>query len=185
MGIFVLVPALAAAGCSDVVVQDYPGPRGRYFIGDFDYAAGNGAMQAVVVGNPFDMPKAVFDDHVRGLMRHQNRGVPAEFVEGQTDRTSPLYKVVVGFDLPGAVSFSEMCRNPTGLPTRARAGRLDIAIVFCRGDEAMSGTTGWANGVSGPTDPKFSRLVRSATLYMLSDYDYRRDRSIGIRSWLP
>jgi hypothetical protein len=179
-----LLPFIAA-GCSGVVVQDDPGPRGRYFIGDFDYAAGNGAMQTVVAGNPFGMPKAAFDAHVRDLMRHQNRGVPAEFVEGQTDRTHPLYKVVVGFNLPRALSFSGMCRNPAGLPSRPDSGRLEIAIVFCQGDEGMSGTTGWADNVSGPDDPKFARLVRYATLYMLSDYDYRQDRSIDIRSWLP
>ena len=142
-------------------------------------------MQTVVVGNPFDLPKAAFDDHVRSLMHGQNRGVPAEFVEGQTERTSPLYKVVVGFNLTGAVSFSQMCRSPAGLPIRPKSGRIDVAIVFCRGDEAMSGTTGRADNVAGPTDPRFSRLVRFATLYMLSDYDYRRDRSIGVRSWLP
>src|SRR5690606_28977709 len=98
---------------------------------------------------------------------------------------SPLYKVVVGFNLPRAVTLSQMCRDPAGLPIRPKTVRIDIAIVFCQGDEAMSGTTGRADNVSGPNDPKFAELVRYATLYMLSDYDYRRDRSIDIRSWLP
>jgi hypothetical protein len=53
---------LLAAGCSGVVVLDDPGPRGRYFIGDFDYAAGNGAIETLVAGNPFGVPKKEFDD---------------------------------------------------------------------------------------------------------------------------
>jgi len=166
------------------VVHDSPGPRGSYFVGDFDYAAGNGAIETIVAGNPFGIPKKHFDDHVRALMKYQNRGVPAEFVEGQTDRTAPLYKVVVAFNPPRAVPNDELCRNPAGLPSRPHAGRLDIAIAFCEGDEAKSGTTGWADSVSGPADPKFAELVRYATLYMVTDYDHREDR-IDFRSWLP
>lgn len=182
---FALIVPFVAAGCTGVYVHDDPGPRGRYFIGDFDYAAGDGAIETIVAGNPFGLPEKAFDDRVRALMRHQNRGVPAEFVEGQTDRTAPLYKVVVAFNLPPAVADDEMCRNPAGLQSRPHTGRLDIAIVFCEGDEGKSGTTGWADSVSGPADPKFAELVRSATLYMLSDYDHRQDRDINIRSWLP
>lgn len=166
---------LGVAGCTGVVVQDYPGPRGNYFERDFDYAAGNGAIETVIVGNPFGGPKEAFDDRVRTLMRHQNRGVPAEFVEGQTARTSPLYEVVVAFNLSPAIPNYTMCRNPAGLPSRHQSGRLDIAIAFCEGDEVKSYTTGYAQNVQGPNDPKFVELVRYATLYMVPDHDDKLD----------
>jgi hypothetical protein len=76
-----------------------------------------------------------------------------------------------------------MCKNPGALPSRPAGGRLDIAIAYCEGDEVKSDTTGWADTVASPDDPKFAELVRYATLYMLSDYDYRHDRG-GTRGWL-
>jgi hypothetical protein len=108
-------------------------------------------------------------------MKHQNRGVPAEFVAGQTERTSPLYKVVVAFNLPRDFPSYNMCKNPTGMPSRHHTGRLNIAIAFCEGDEVKSDTTGYASNVLSANDPKFAELVRYATLYMVSDYDYRQD----------
>lgn len=173
------VLCLAAAGCTGVVVQDDPGPRGGYFIGDFDYAAGNGAIETVVVGNPFGGPKPQFDARVRSLMKGQNRGVPADFVAGQTERTDPLYRVVVAFNLPPGFPTYDMCRNPAGMPSRHHTGRLDIATAFCEGDEVKSGTTGYATDVQSASDPKFSELVRYATLYMLSDYDPLTDNDDG------
>lgn len=166
---------LGVAGCTGVVVQDYPGPRGSYFERDFDYAAGNGAIETVVVGNPFGGSKAAFDERVRNLMKHQNRGVPAEFVAGQTERTDPLYEVVVAFNLAPAIPNYAMCRNPAGLPSVSRTGRLDIAIAFCEGDYVKSYTTGYAQNVQGPNDPRFAELVRSATHYMVPDHDDKQD----------
>jgi len=140
-----LVPvflALATAGCTGVVVQDNPGRRGGYSVGDLDYATGNGAIETIVVGNPFGGPKQEFDDRVRSLMKHQNRGVPAEFVAGQTDRTDPIYKVVVAFNLPPGVPVQDMCKVPAGLPSQHQTGRLNIAIAFCEGDVAT-----WRNPI--------------------------------------
>ena len=170
-----LVVSLVAAGCTGVVVQDNPNPRGRYFVGDFDYAAGKGAIETIVVGNPFGGPKPAFDNHVRDLMRHQNRGVPAEFVAGQNGRTSPLYKVVVAFNLPRDFPNYNMCKSPTGMPSQHHTGKLDIAIAFCEGDEVKSDTTGYATDVQSANDPKFAELVRYATLYMVSDFDHTQD----------
>ena len=178
-GFLTLLLLLAAAGCTGVVVQDYPDQRGSYFEGDFDYAAGNGAIETVVVGNPFGGPKEAFDDRVRSLMMHQNRGVPAEFVAGQSERTDPLYKVVTAFNLAPGVPNYAMCRNPAGLPSLHHAGQLDIAIAFCEGDEVKSYTTGYAPDVQSASDPKFAELVRYATLYMVPDRDPITDDSDG------
>lgn len=183
--ISMLALPLVLSGCTGVYVQDDPGPRGRYFVGDFDYATGNDrVIETVVTGNPFDMPAQQFGDLVRSLMRHQNRGVPAEFVAGQGARTSPLYKVVVAFNLPRSFANFNMCKNPAALPSQPRAGRLNIAMAFCEGDEVKSDTTGYAFGVQNARDPKFAELVRYTTLYMISDYDPLQDDS-GDRSVNP
>ena len=185
LGLFPLALSLIAGGCTGVVVQDDPGPRGGYVIGDFDYAAGKGAIETIVTGNPFGGPKQAFDERVRALMKHQNRGVPAEFVAGQSDRTDPLYKVVVSFNLPRAFPNYNMCKDSKALPSEQHPDRLDIAIAFCYGDQVKSDTTGWVENVRDIDDPKFAKLVRSATLYMLTDYDYRQDRGDGPSKWLP
>jgi len=99
------VMALTTTACSNsVVIQDDPGPRGSYFKGDLSNAVRNGAIVTVVVGNPFGMEKARFDDRVRGLMKHENRELPAEFVAAHSDRTVRPYRVVVAFDLRKGIS---------------------------------------------------------------------------------
>lgn len=181
------ISLLLLGACTGVYVHDDPGTRSSYFVGDLDYATGNHrAIETVVAGNPFNMPKDRFDDLVRSLMKHQNRGVPAEFVEGQSERTAPLFKVVVAFNLPRGFQTYDMCKNPVGIPSHPHTGRLDLAIAFCEGDEVKSSTTGYAVDVHSVRDPKFAELVRYATLYMVPDRDPRDDdRGINIRSWLP
>ena len=168
---------LALASCTGVVVQDDPGPRGSLHPGDFEYATGNGAIETIIIGNPFGGPKQQFDAHVRNLMKHQNRGKPAEYVAGQTNRTDPLYKVVVAFNLPPGIGTDEMCKNPSGLPSRHHTGRLTVAIAFCYGDQMKSDTTGYASEVTSADDPKFAELIRYATRYMIPDTEHERDDS--------
>ena len=180
-----VLTSLAAAGCTGVIVQDDPNQSNRYFMGDFDYAAGGGGIETIVVGNPFGGPKETFDQRVRNLMRHQNRGVPAEFLASQAGGTSPLHKVVVAFNLPPGIANYTMCRSPAGLPSGHHAGRLDIAIAFCEGDQVKSYTTGYAAEALGPDDPRFVELVRYATLYMLPDRDPTMDESGGDSNQTP
>jgi hypothetical protein len=171
-----LVVALATASCGNlVIVQDDPGPRSSYFIGYLDYATRNGAIETIVVGNPFGAAKNEFDKLVVSLMKHQNRGIPAEFVIGQNEKTIPLYKVAVVFNQRTNFPHYDMCKQPGKIPTQPHTGQLRIAIAFCEGDEVKSGTTGFVNNITSGSDPRFAELVQNVTRYMVSEYDYEQD----------
>ena len=157
--------ALAAAGCSDVVIQDAPGVTSRtsYYPGEIEYATRKGAIATTVLGNPFGGPKEEFDTRVLGLMKHQNRGVPAEFVATQGDRTDQVFNVVVAFNLPANIPARRLCKDPAALSTTPHAGNLRMTAAFCHVGSLQSGTFGIANNLSGPDDPKFAELVRGVT----------------------
>lgn len=167
--IFAIAMLSVLAGCSAVVVQDAPPPRGFYQEREFDLATLKGAIVTLVLGNPFGEPKAEFDALVRKLMYGQNREQKAEFVASPGERTTPPYKVVVGFNVDRAVSPNTMCANPQGVATRPEEKRLRIDIAFCYGDRAKSDTSGYVDGVTGTSDPKFAELIRRATYTMLPD----------------
>jgi hypothetical protein len=165
-----------AAGCTGVVVQDAPAPRGSYYEREFDHAAANGAILTLVAGNPFSLPQKEFDALVRRHMYGQNREQAAAFVASPSDRTRPPYKVVVVFNKALGISPDEMCANPQGVRTVPEKKELKIDIAFCHGDKSKSDTSGYAGNVSSAADPNFAALIRQTTFTMLpSTGDTDRD----------
>jgi len=172
--VFLLAPAVALAisACGGVVVHESPEPHYRYNAGDFDYATRKGAMHTVVVGNPFGMAKADFDARVLDLMQGRNSGASAKFVASAGPETDPLYKTVVAFDTPTGTSRDDLCRNADRMSSQPAANRVRVSIVFCEGDTALSGASGSVRDASGAADPKFARLVRETTFFMVPDDGY-------------
>lgn len=167
-------------GCTGVVVQDAPAPRGSYDEREFDYAAGKGAILTIIAGNPFDGPQKEFDALVRRNMYGQNREQSAEFVASHGDRTMPPYKVVVVFNRDLGISPDEMCANPLGLRTVPEKKQLRIDIAFCHGDTSKSDTSGYADNISSTAHPNFASLIHQATYTMLPvTGDTDRDRQSG------
>jgi len=180
--IFAIAVIGTVSGCTGVVVQDAPAPRGSYYEREFNYATGKGAILTIIAGNPFGGPKEEFDALVRRLMYKQNRELPAEFVASPGDRTRPPYKVVVAFNKEPGISPAEMCANPLAIPTVPEKTQLRIDIAFCHGDTSKSDTSGYASNVSSTADPKFASLIRQATYTMLpepgaTDRDKQSDRA--------
>lgn len=167
--IFAIAVFGIVVGCTGVVVQDAPAPRGGYYDGEFDYASRKGAILTVIAGNPFGGSKFEFDNFVRGHMYGQNRELLADFVASQTERTSPPYKVVVAFNKGRSISPNEMCAKPQSIPIVQEKKELRINIAFCYGDTAKSDTSGYAQNVSGIAHPNFASLIRQATFTMLPE----------------
>lgn len=168
--LFAATLVLFVLSACEVVVQDWPPPRGGYHHGDFDYANRHGAIATIIAGNPFGGSKTGFDAFVRRTMHHENRGFPAEFVAGAGPRTDPLYKVVVAFNLPPGISEDRMCAAPGELSFLSLSDRVRIAMVFCEGDRRQSATQGWAVGVTSRGDARLARLIREATHTLIPYY---------------
>ncbi len=166
--IFAIAILGMVAGCT-VVVQDAPAPRGSYYTRDFDFATDKGAILTIVAGNPFGGQKKEFDALVRRHMYGQNRELAAEFVASHSDRTYPLYKVVVAFNKELGISPDEMCAAPLALRSLPQQRPLRIDIAFCKGDVSQSDTSGYAYKVSNTAHPNFASLIRQATFTMLPE----------------
>ena len=165
------------AGCTGVVVQDAPAPRANYYERDFDFATEKGAILTIIAGNPFGGPQKEFEALVRRHMYGQNRELPTEFVVSHSDRTNPLYKVVVAFNKELGISPNEMCAAPLALRSVPQQRQLRIDIAFCKGDASESDTSGYADKISNTADPNFASLIRQATFTMLPEEgETERDR---------
>ena len=161
--------ALLATACTGVLIEDAPGldSRASYYRGEFDYATRNGAIMTTIVGNPFAAPKPGFDARVVGLMKEQNRGVPAEFVAAHGARTDPVFSVVVAFNMAPGISPNRLCREPATVQTAPHSRDLRMSAAFCHGDALQSDAAGVAYQLAGPDDPKFAELVRGVTNAMV------------------
>jgi hypothetical protein len=161
----------ACAGDLVSVVEPQP-PVGNYYNGDFEYATRNGAIRTEISGKPFAAAQDALDARVRTLMKHQNRGTPADFVAADGERTDPAYKVVVVFNMKRGYSGEDVCRlGASKVPTTGAGQTTVTMITFCFGDDMKTWAEGRVNGVSGPDDPKFAALVRQTTLSLIPAHD--------------
>lgn len=167
-----LLLASLTTACGAVVVDDSPGPRFSYFDGDFEFATHKGAIVADVAGNPFGINQQQFAKIVRNTMRgHVDVASKADFVESSNEATLAPYRVVVAFNPPPRIDNHDLCEQRVGTPSLTGTGEIKVRMAFCFGDTPKSGSTAWVSDVSSLEDPRFSDLVRKATLAMIPTQD--------------
>ncbi len=166
--------AASLGGCG-VVIYDYPGPRGSYYNGAFEYATHRGAIVTELGGNPFAISNERFRDLMLDNMTGNTRGRPADFVTAPSERTLSVYKAVAVFNLATGVDDSDLCDGPGAVAIEPSPGRTRLDIAFCIGDELVSSAWGFATDLSGPDDPKLRELIRGVTLALLPADDQLGD----------
>lgn len=165
-------------GCSQVIVYG-DGNEPAYFQGDFQYATRGGAIRTEVVGAPFEADPQKVENVVLALMSGRNFGRPVDFVATNSERTDPVYKVVVAFNVAPGYSGYTLCRSTEGLPMRESYSPATVQMAFCFGDQPKSDVRGRVDRVTGFDDPKFAELIQQTllSLYPLTDEHNDNDES--------
>ena len=139
------------------------------------YATKNGEMPAVIVGNPFSLPKPDVDRVVLDSLRLPLWFQPARFVPHSIESKPQGYRLVLFFNasLPGprgdraGGDVSDVAVDPLG-------DRMLVTAVFCARDRFISEIDAWAPAL-GPDDrgfPTFLYQVLAGLLPPHNPFDF-------------
>jgi hypothetical protein len=137
-----------------------------------------GAIPAVIVGNPFDMDESRLDSLVTQAMAAGVTGVSVDFTTDLSQAAAPEPRLVVALNPAGDPPGSAACRNPTMLQTLPAGDELRVLAAFCDGPNPL-GSVEAQDAVSGPTDRRFERLLWRTSSALFPD-DYEQTYGFGL-----
>ncbi|HEX9463925.1 MAG TPA: hypothetical protein VGB82_15100 [Alphaproteobacteria bacterium] len=151
------------AGCSDAVMVNRSEIAAGY-TGDFyvQTQAQNGVNAVVLRNSPFP------PDSVISAIQSRYQSNQYRFGPGPAPQNWNGYTVVIGFGGP-TIGNQNLCQNPN-LPLRLQsAGETSVIGDYCYGNILISEAQGWTGAVSGPQDPRFSKLMGAVVAELLAD----------------
>ena len=144
----------------------------------FAYAAADGEMNTVVVGNPFDMPQSALDRIVTDAMQGNHHGPRTTFTTTPSPDARPQYRIVMMFDRPRNMNRQQLCGPREHLTPEPRGGRLHLATAFCARNQLLSWVDSSIPTPASPDEPAFRRMIANATFNLIP----ARDDDPGNRS---
>ena len=165
--LFLLISFAALAACAgggDVVLTR-AAMSPTYNSSELGYAAEGGALRVVIVGEPFDVERAVFERAVTDAMAGRNWGPEVAFTTNPGPGAREAYRAVMIFNPPTGLIGEQICRTdpPEVTPGAGGGGELVLFGVFCRSEGFLTQIQGTVRGATGPDDPLFHELVGQAT----------------------
>lgn len=144
----------------------------------FRYGASRGEMLAVVVGNPFPVPKAILDRSVTESMQRNHHGPMTVFSTDPGPRADRNFRVVVAFDTPNAMHPRVLCGDPAAVPSRERDGkRIEADVAFCVESDLYSNVDISIPEAESPADPRFRHMIASAMWALIPSRDPLSDNN--------
>jgi hypothetical protein len=138
----------------------------------FAYAAADGEMNTVVIGNPFDMPKSALDRIVTDAMQGNHYGPPTTFTTMPSPDARPQYRIVMMFDRPPAMPRQQLCGRRETLTPEPRGDRLRLATAFCARNQLLSWVDSSIAMPTSPDDAAFRNMIANATFNLIPSRDH-------------
>jgi hypothetical protein len=157
--------AVAACASGGGVVLTRADMSPTYGSGELGYAAEGGGLRVVIVGEPFEVERAVFERAVTDAMAGRNWGQAVDFTTNPGPGARDAYRAVMIFNPPTGLIGERVCRTdpPEVTPRAYREDHLGLFAVFCRSEGFLTQIEGTVRGATGPDDPLFRELVGQAT----------------------
>lgn len=167
---------VAAAACATNNVHSVGDNTNRYTPNQVNYATSTGEVRTVIIGNPFAMSKAAFDESVTTHME----GRPlwsshARYTTQPSPEAQTAYHVAMAFNPPANYDGNDVCASRESAANPTIGGKLRVVAAFCSTDEKLSDTLVYSGGVSGPTDPIFVDMIHQVMI----DLFPQRDPNVG------
>jgi hypothetical protein len=146
---------------------------GPYTLPDYDispvvwssviYAAKDGPILVEAAGSPGGRVTGALGPLVADYMTGAVIGYPTSFTADPTRAPHPNFRTVMVFNPAPSLTEGQACAGDLAFLAGPPPGRVTLFGAFCNGSRPLTSLRGAAEGVTGPTDPKFVALVRQAT----------------------
>lgn len=161
-----LIAAAILSGCAaDVVSQQGPAQPGTTVT--LAYAARNGEMATVIIGNPFDLPKERVDAAVTDAMAGSYAGPEIRFTTTPAPDAPKGYDVVVLLDGPPAMDARLLCRARDRVSPQPTGTDTTVVIAFCASGQTLNAVSGRMPLVTAPEDPAFRGMIARAMVQLI------------------
>ena len=146
----------------------------------FAYAAAEGEMNTVVVGNPFDIPKSALDRIVTDVMQDNHYGPRTTFTTTPSPDARADYRIVMMFDRPPGMDRQQLCGPRENLASEPRGDRLRLATAFCARNQLLSWVDSSIAAPVSADDAAFRRMIANATFSLIPSRDHDPDGRSGV-----
>jgi hypothetical protein len=156
-------PISACSPSTGVIYNHYVYPS--YRPDDIAFAGASGQLWTEVLGNPFAVPKPVFDEAVTRAMHGAHFGPATDFTTTPTRGLSRTYHVRLMFNANALSTWNNICAdNPPIVTPSPAAGAVSLSAGFCQDDLGLTFLNAEASDFSGPDDPRFARFIADVTM---------------------
>lgn len=145
----------------------------------FAYAAAEGEMNTVVIGNPFDIPKDALERIITETMQGNHYGPRTTFTTTPSADARADYRIVMMFDRPRAMNRQELCGSKAQLEPEPRGDRLRLATAFCARNQLLSWVDSSIASPASPDDPAFRKMIANAIFNLIPWRDHDPDGGGG------
>lgn len=146
----------------------------------FAYAAANGEMNTVVIGNPFDIPEDALGRVITDTMQGNHYGPRTTFTTTPSPEARSDYRIVMMFDRPRAMNRQQLCGPKAQLQPEPRGDRLRLATAFCASNQLLSWVDSSIRTPASPDDPAFRRMIANAIFNLIPSRDHDPDGRDGV-----
>jgi hypothetical protein len=145
----------------------------------FAYAAADGEMNTVVIGNPFDIPKDALERVITETMQGNHYGPRTTFTTTPSADARAHFRVVMMFDRPRAMNRQQLCGPKDELEPEPRGDRLRLATAFCARNQLLSWVDSSIAAPASPDDPAFRNMIANAIFNLIPSRDHDPDGRDG------
>lgn len=139
----------------------------------FAYAAADGEMNTVIIGNPFDMPKDALDRVVTDAMQGNHYGPRTTFTTTPSPDARPQFRIVMMFDRPRGLDRQQLCGPRENLTPEPRGDdRLRLATAFCARNQLLSWVDSSIARPVSADDAAFRRMIANGTFNLIPSRDH-------------
>jgi hypothetical protein len=134
-------------------------------IQDVSAAGGAGQLLTQILGNPFNVDQAAFDQAVTDAMYGANFGPRTHFTTAPEGSFKRLFYVRLGFGGSSPLSVNTICIIPPAPPERNATanGSASLAAAFCQEGRVLTYLEASGSGYAGPDDPRFAAFIKNVT----------------------
>ena len=130
-------------------------------------ATGDNELRTIVIGNPFNMPKAAFEKAVLASMAGRNFGPRLNLSTNPKQEDARKRRVVIAFNFSRGIAREVLCAEPANVTVEQQTGgALSVTGVYCAGDQALTQATARAGQVSGIDSGQFQNLMTQLTIVL-------------------
>jgi hypothetical protein len=169
-----MASVLVLTACADAVrsssSQDVSFRTG--VLSTFAYAAADGEMNTVVLGNPFDISKDALERVITETMQGNHYGPRTTFTTTPSADAQAHFRVVMMFDRPRAMDRQQLCGPKAELEPEPRGDRLRLATAFCARNQLLSWVDSSIAAPASPDDPAFRKMIANAIFNLIPSRDH-------------